>query len=249
MPANFHEYAKRLSAAARRADARATDAQREANVARVGKVFCHGLELSITHPVGSVRRGTSPDGKKWARVVRHHYGYINRTTAEDGEHLDVWVGPHPDAQLAFTFDLLKPSGDHDETKAVVGVRNLREANKVISDNYPDGWLEDRVGEVRGYFMPEFKKWLQKTKVWKSAKKAAAEVADKMPGGQADRVSDSAFAKSVLRAGQLHEYEHTDDPQIAKETAKDHLVEDRDYYDKLEKMEGEKTALCRLARLV
>lgn len=43
-------------------------------------------------------------------------------------------------------------------------------------------------------------------------------------------------ESELKRGIKVEMEHTNDPSIAREIAKDHLMEDPDYYDKLEKME-------------
>jgi hypothetical protein len=67
------------------------------------------------------------------------------------------------------------------------------------------------------------------------KKAAK---DKIPGGLADNAPDSGFAAKDLRKGQKVEREHTSDPELAKEIAKDHLTEDPAYYDKLQKMEKE-----------
>lgn len=60
--------------------------------------------------------------------------------------------------------------------------------------------------------------------------------DQLPGGKADGVPDSRFPKADLRKGEQHEREHTKSPSIAREIAKDHLAEDKDYYDKLEKIE-------------
>jgi len=51
-------------------------------------------------------------------------------------------------------------------------------------------------------------------------------------------SDRLFRKDQLRAGEIVEREHTDDPQITKQIAKAHLAEIPDYYTKLAKMEGE-----------
>lgn len=65
------------------------------------------------------------------------------------------------------------------------------------------------------------------------KKAAA---DQLSGGAADNVSDTHFDTKKLEQGANHEREHTDDDQIAKEIAKDHLSEDPAYYDKQEALE-------------
>lgn len=62
--------------------------------------------------------------------------------------------------------------------------------------------------------------------------------DRLKGGKADNIPDSKFDKMELKLGQKHEKEHTKDPNLAKEIAKDHIVEDPKYYDKLAKIEGD-----------
>lgn len=66
-------------------------------------------------------------------------------------------------------------------------------------------------------------------------------ADTLPGGKADNVPDSRFDKNKLEHAQKHEMEHTNNPDIAKEVAKDHMLEDEDYYPKVEVMEKNKAA--------
>jgi len=60
--------------------------------------------------------------------------------------------------------------------------------------------------------------------------------DKIHGGKGDNVSDEEFDEDELEKGKEHEKEHTNDEDIAKEIAKDHEVEDPEYYEKLDKME-------------
>lgn len=57
----------------------------------------------------------------------------------------------------------------------------------------------------------------------------------------EHVPDENFDQKQLAMGIKVEKEHTDDPEEAKEVAKDHLVELPDYYTRLKKMEakGEK----------
>ena len=60
--------------------------------------------------------------------------------------------------------------------------------------------------------------------------------DLIPGGKADDMPVSEFPKDQINKGIEIEFEHTDDPAIAQEIAKDHLVEDDEYYDYLADME-------------
>ena len=60
--------------------------------------------------------------------------------------------------------------------------------------------------------------------------------DKIPGGNADGDKPSDYEKSQVERGKDIEFEHSDDPDIAKEIAMDHLEEHGDYYVGLEHME-------------
>jgi hypothetical protein len=60
--------------------------------------------------------------------------------------------------------------------------------------------------------------------------------DELAGGRADDKSDKDFDSKKLREGTKHELEHTNKKNIAKEIAKDHLVEDKQYYKKLKEIE-------------
>lgn len=60
--------------------------------------------------------------------------------------------------------------------------------------------------------------------------------DRLPGGLADERRPSDFDQKELRRGIKVEREHTDDPEIAREIAMDHLAEDAAYYEKLDALE-------------
>lgn len=60
--------------------------------------------------------------------------------------------------------------------------------------------------------------------------------DVIPGGLAAGRPDSDFDPNALLKGTEVEREQTEDPDMAREIAKDHLTEDPDYYEKLEVME-------------
>jgi len=70
------------------------------------------------------------------------------------------------------------------------------------------------------------------------------IAEKTHGGLGDDQPDKKFDPKQLEKGMKVELEHSNDPEVAKEIAKDHLQESKDfkgekgakYYDKLEDME-------------
>ncbi len=70
-------------------------------------------------------------------------------------------------------------------------------------------------------------WYKGAKKWK----------ENIPGGNADGKKYSDYEKSQIEVGKKIEFEHTDDPDIAKEIAMDHLEEHKDYYIGLEHMEN------------
>jgi hypothetical protein len=61
--------------------------------------------------------------------------------------------------------------------------------------------------------------------------------ERLKGGKSDGRPDSDFDPEALAKGIEHEAEHTDDPKVAAEIAKDHLLTDgMDYYDRLDEQE-------------
>jgi len=61
--------------------------------------------------------------------------------------------------------------------------------------------------------------------------------DSLPGGLADDMTEDMFDPEQLTKGIKVELEHTNEEDLAKEIAMDHLAEDPYYYDKLEKIEA------------
>ena len=67
-------------------------------------------------------------------------------------------------------------------------------------------------------------------------KVAMKTPDILPGGKADKKPDSNFSAQQIAKGEKVEREHTTNPALAHEIAKDHLAEIPDYYTRLDKME-------------
>ena len=60
----------------------------------------------------------------------------------------------------------------------------------------------------------------------------------IPVGKHNHIDDNEFDPEELKMGIDVEFEHTNNPDIAKAIAKDHLAECSDYYTRLEEMEEE-----------
>lgn len=88
---------------------------------------------------------------------------------------------------------------------------------------------------RAAFVPRMSK--RKRMAFPKVKQMAKRAADMISGGLADSKPASAFNPASLAKGISTEKEHTTNPQIAKEIAKDHLSEDPKYYKKLSLIEG------------
>lgn len=138
------------------------------------KLYIHGLEITITHPKGSKRKFITARGIV-EKVCKNPYGYINHTTAEDGEHVDVFIGPHPKSQLAFLVEFLSRGGRKEETKVIIGVNNIQQARQIIIDNYSNNFYETRIKSVKPILIQNLKEWLKKERPYKQISKKSSVV--------------------------------------------------------------------------
>lgn len=103
------------------------------------KVAWRGMTISIENDAGSVRRGYKPDGSMWETRMLFPYGYINRTEGVDGDHVDVFLGPHLDAPMVYIVHQ-KKVGDweaYDEDKCLVGFLSEDDARHAFLSCYDD----------------------------------------------------------------------------------------------------------------
>lgn len=119
---------ERLDRAARRAEVEPTEAQKEAGNYRKGHVKIQGLDVAIENPRGSTRTGTNRRGRQWQQRLRNHYGYIKRTNGKDGDHVDAFIGNHPDSDTVVVVNQKK-----DPRKALRGGWHI-EVPKRVREN-------------------------------------------------------------------------------------------------------------------
>lgn len=136
-----------------------TEAQKKAGNFKKTHIEVQGLQITIEAARGQYRRGVSKNGKPWRNLMTHHYGYIKRTESEaDGDHIDVFVGYHPDAKYVYIVDQLKEDGGFDEHKCMIGFRSIREAKEGYYSNYRLDWRG--LGGITQMPMELFKHWIK-----------------------------------------------------------------------------------------
>ena len=143
-------FSRDVETAANETDTTASKSQRKAGNFRKGKIRFHGLTVSVETPRGERRK------PEWPKLPAH-YGYINRTEGKDGDHVDCFVGKHPDSEVVFVIDQLNKQGGFDEHKVMIGYKNKRKAIEAYKAAYDRNW---RVGQVTTLTMGQFKDWLQ-----------------------------------------------------------------------------------------
>jgi len=134
-----------------------TEAQKQAGNYQKGHVQIQGLDVSIENPKGSTRLYTNEAGERGQRTMQDHYGYVRGTEGADGDHVDAFIGEHPESDRVFVVDQLKQSGGFDEHKAMIGYRNQLDAVRAYRRNFQKGW---KVGPVKEMSVGEFKQWLK-----------------------------------------------------------------------------------------
>lgn len=101
-----------------------------------GRLVFRGLPISLEHQVGDVRRWTDERGNSGETLMRHRYGYVPLTRGRDGDHCDVYVGPHEDSDLVVVVRQLVPeTGAYDEDKALLAFRTVEEALAAYDAQY------------------------------------------------------------------------------------------------------------------
>lgn len=143
---------------------RPTPGQAAAGNYRMGHVSVGGLDVSIETPRGRWRHGASKaTGRRWSVRMPAHYGYIKRTEGADGDHLDVYLGPHAhQAEKHPVFVVDQQHADtkrFDEHKAMVGFRDRAHASAAYDAAFSDKRGPDRRRDVHELTLADFKHWV------------------------------------------------------------------------------------------
>jgi hypothetical protein len=145
-----------------------------ATIARATSRSTASTSPSKTRRARPQRRGP---GKRQAVASRlpHHYGYIRRTDGADGQHVDVFVGPH----LKSPRHLRHRPAQHPRRprlRRAQGVHRLRQqgsqARAAYHRAFSDGRGKERIGHVERMSVDGFKDWLRDGDTKQAIKRAA-----------------------------------------------------------------------------
>lgn len=101
-----------------------------------GRLTFQGLKVSIENRKGSYREDKNHIPPKWRTKMCCHYGYIRGSEGVDGDHVDVFIGPNPDAEFAYIVRQVRPdTGAFDEQKVMLGFNTAREAKEMYLRHY------------------------------------------------------------------------------------------------------------------
>lgn len=123
-----------------------------------GHTQFQGIPIAIENTIGSVRNWQDGLGGIGRSVMKHAYGYIERTTGADEDEIDVFLGPDPRAQQAYIVHQRNVHTDvYDEDKCMLGFSNEKDALAAYNANYD---RRDFVITVTPMDMDAFKRWVQ-----------------------------------------------------------------------------------------
>lgn len=99
-----------------------------------------GLPISIENPKGSKRYWRDEhSGESGSTTMQHSYGYIRGSKGADGDHVDVYIGPHEHALFAYVIDQMKKPDfkEFDEQKVMLGFKSAEAAKAAYLAQYND----------------------------------------------------------------------------------------------------------------
>lgn len=124
------------------------------------KMTYQGLKISIENSAGSTREGIDSDGHPWRSLLHFDYGYLVGVPGIDGDALDCFVGPYPNAKKVFIIHQKNvKTGKFDEDKVMLGWKRKSAARRDYLKNYD---RSDQIMGISTMTMVEFKKKLPST---------------------------------------------------------------------------------------
>lgn len=112
-----------------------------------------GLPINIEIEAGDFKKGVDEQGQQWQKEYAIPYGEIDRTEGEDGDPVDVYLGPWQNPGcLVYVVHQLKRDRTPDEDKVMLGFQNAEIAEEAYRLHGPDWGF----GSMDAMTLDEFK---------------------------------------------------------------------------------------------
>lgn len=120
------------------------------------RVTFAGFPVCIESPKGSYRYWTDTDGTPGKTKMRFNYGYIEGSHGTDGDSVDVYLGPNPDAQWVYIVHQNKKPDfvQYDEDKVMLGFDSANHAHDAYLSLYDD---ERFLGSMSMMLLEDFRR--------------------------------------------------------------------------------------------
>ena len=99
------------------------------------------MKVAIENPAGTLRTWKDEAGNVTkSTAMKYHYGFLEDSIGSDGEEMDVYLGPHENADEAYGIHQLKGPDyvANDEQKWMLGFRSPDEAKAAYLAHRDDG---------------------------------------------------------------------------------------------------------------
>lgn len=133
-----------------------SDKQHVAGNYKKGRIAIQGMPVVIEQPRYSLRTGVSYMGEHWSCRMAAHYGYFAGVPGADGDELDVFIGPVPDAETLYIVNQVL-GGNFDEHKVMLGFADESQARNAYLNSYDRNW--QGLGSMVPVSINDFKKWI------------------------------------------------------------------------------------------
>lgn len=127
-----------------------------------GRMKWNGFDISVEQDVGDVRHWHNPfNGKDGQTKFKVPYGYLRRTEGVDGDHVDVFVGPHENAPNVYVVHQVRAPDflQYDEDKVMLGFDSETSARDMYLAHYDDPRF---LGSVTTMTLDDFRRKVLRT---------------------------------------------------------------------------------------
>ena len=111
-----------------------------------------GLPVNVEIEPGQTKSGVDDQGRAWSNTYMVPYGEIPKTTGNDGDPVDCYIGPNPNAPNVYVVHQMNSKGKFDEDKVFLGFDSPHEAEQCYRDHGP----QDGFGSMDVMTLQEFK---------------------------------------------------------------------------------------------